>query len=56
MTDKYYPKFLVTQKVFDAASPEERAKYNYVVDEQVLDMPEHISPSPMETTNERDLS
>ncbi|WP_158658207.1 hypothetical protein [Agarilytica rhodophyticola] len=52
--DKYYPRFLVTQEIFDAASPEERAKYNYVVDERLLEMPEHIPPSPVETTHVQD--
>lgn len=35
----YMPRFLVTQEVYDAASPSERQKYNYVVDEEILTLP-----------------
>jgi len=56
VTDIYYPKFLVTQEVFDAAPPEERAKYNYVVDEQLLEVPEYICLPPMEKTHVQDSS
>lgn len=36
----YMPRFLVTQEVYDAASPGERQKYNYVVDERIHIIPE----------------
>lgn len=35
----YIPRFLVTQEVYDNASPSERQKYNYVVDERILNLP-----------------
>ncbi|CAM3034036.1 hypothetical protein SHLO109777_13850 [Shewanella loihica] len=40
---KYLPRFLVTQAEFDAASQEEREKYNYlVVDDVPMELPRHI--------------
>ena len=33
------PRFLVTKEVYDNASPNEREKFNYVVDEEVLTLP-----------------
>lgn len=37
---KHIPKFYVTQEVFDAATPEEREKRNYVVDtEETISLP-----------------
>jgi len=42
---RYDPKFLVTQVVYDAATPEERERY--VVDERVLEPPQMYSiPDP----------
>lgn len=40
----YRPKMLVTQKEFDAASPEERERFNYEVDERILPEPFWITP------------
>ncbi|AJQ96914.1 hypothetical protein [Gynuella sunshinyii] len=31
MTERYFPRFLVTKAEYDAASSEERSRYNYVV-------------------------
>jgi len=42
-SERYYPKFLVTQSDYDAATPEKRSRYNYVVDETVLEPPQHFS-------------
>ncbi len=39
----YIPRFFVTQAVYDAASPCERLKYNYVVDEQLLSLPKSFN-------------
>lgn len=40
----YRPHFQVTQAEYDAASPEERAKFNYkVVDDTPLDVPESFN-------------
>lgn len=39
----YMPRFLVTQEVYDDASPSERQKYNYVVDEQLLSLPKNFN-------------
>lgn len=39
----YMPRFLVTQEVYDAASPSERQKYNYVVDERLLSLPQYFN-------------
>lgn len=38
---RYYPKFLVTQAEYDAATPEERERY--IVDESVLEPPRNYS-------------
>lgn len=39
----YKPRFLVTQEVFDAASAEEREKFNYVVvPDEPLPLPAHV--------------
>ena len=40
----YVPAFLVTQKEFDAASQEERERFNYEVDESILPEPFWITP------------
>jgi hypothetical protein len=39
----YMPRFLVTQKEYDCASPEERKKFNYVVDDTALNCPKVFS-------------
>jgi hypothetical protein len=39
----YMPRFLVTQEEYDKASPEEREKFNYVVDETPLTPPKTYS-------------
>ncbi|WP_020406122.1 hypothetical protein [Hahella ganghwensis] len=31
MAERYFSRFLVTKAEYDAASPEERSRYNYVV-------------------------
>lgn len=39
----YKPRFLVTQKMYDAATPDEKKKYNYVVvPDEPLPVPGHI--------------
>ncbi|MCG8381717.1 MAG: hypothetical protein MJA28_05775 [Gammaproteobacteria bacterium] len=40
-SERYYPKFLVTQAEYDAATPEERERY--IVDESVLEPPRNYS-------------
>jgi len=40
---KFRPRFLVTQAEFDAASQEERERYNYlVVEDGPMELPRHI--------------
>lgn len=39
----YMPRFLVTQDVYDNASLSERQKYNYVVDERLLSLPQYFN-------------
>ena len=40
----YRPKMLVTQAKFDAATPEERERFNYAVDESILPPPFWVTP------------
>ena len=42
--DLIRPRMLVTQKRFDAATPEERERFNYAVDESILPEPFWITP------------
>lgn len=40
----YHPHFEVTQEVYDKATPEERAKFNYkVVDDTPLELPKSFN-------------
>lgn len=39
----YKPRFFVTQEDYDAASPSERLRYNYVVDDRPLSLPKYFN-------------
>ncbi len=58
----YMPRFLVTQEVYDAASPGERQKYNYVVDERQhslsdwFNIPEDMKLLPLDNAGGADKS
>ncbi|HCS27866.1 MAG TPA: hypothetical protein DIW43_10455 [Spongiibacteraceae bacterium] len=40
----YVPVFYVTRAEYDAASPEERERFNYVVNEDILPEPFWVTP------------